>query len=149
MNYRRIEKPAMLLAGYTVTASAQTQELIQQIWELFLGTWQQVDYAKHEAFYVLQAPTASVTEFSYTLAIEVNAFGELPEGMEYLDLAAMEYAGFAISDFAPDVDLYQEIEMLLQADDVSFLTDYTLEIYPSTDLANVQVLVPLKETQDN
>lgn len=149
MKYTRIEKPPMLLAGYTVRASAQNPEIIEQLWELFLATWQQVDYANHQTFYVIQAPTEVITQFDYTLAIEVESFGELPTGMDYLDLAAMEYAAFQGSDFSGEVDLYQVIEETLQAEQVEFLTDYTLECYPSKNLAQVQVLVPLGETAEN
>ena len=149
MSQKRIEKPAMLLAGYTVKASAETTELIQQVWELFMATWQKVDYAKHQNFYVIQAPVIGESQFMYTLAIEVDHFGELPEGMAYTDLAAMEYAWFDVTEFKPENDLYQEIEDILEAEGITFLTDYTLEIYPSTNLSQVQVLAPLHESLQN
>lgn len=151
MEYTMIKKPAMLLAGYSVNVTPETAGLINQVWELFLGTWQQVDYAKHEAFYTVQAPveTDHPQAFRYTVAIEVDGFGELPEGMEYIDLAAMEYACFHASEALPVEQLYAEMETTLRENAITFLGDYTLELYPSKNPTHVQILVPIQELEEN
>ncbi|MGL5915068.1 MAG: hypothetical protein ACRCZG_02300, partial [Culicoidibacterales bacterium] len=76
-------------------------------------------------------------------------FGELPEGMEYLDLGAMEYACFTATQAQPIEQLYAEMEQTLRENGQTFLSDYTLERYPSTNPTQVQILVPLRETEEN
>ncbi|MGL4972999.1 MAG: GyrI-like domain-containing protein [Culicoidibacterales bacterium] len=151
MEYTIETKPAMMLAGYTMEVTAETTQLINQLWELFLATWQKVDYANHQAFYTIQSQAKSeqLGAFNYSVAIEVEGFGELPEGMEYLDLAAMEYACFTATQAQPVEQLYAEMEHTLRADHITFLSDYTLERYPSTNPTQVQILVPLRETAEN
>lgn len=151
MKYTKVEKPAMMMVGYTVEVTNETAELINAAWELFLGTWQKIDYAKHGAFYTLQSQIESEANdtFSYSVAIEVEGFGELPEGMEYLDLAAMEYAVFSATQALPVEEIYGAMEQTLRDDQVQFLGDYTLELYPSTNPTHVQILVPLRELSGN
>ncbi|MGL6249269.1 MAG: hypothetical protein ACRC3A_09245, partial [Culicoidibacterales bacterium] len=74
MEYTLETKPAMLLAGYTAEVTAESMQLINQLWELFLATWQKVDYANHQAFYTIQeqAKSEQLGAFNYSVAIEVE-----------------------------------------------------------------------------
>ncbi|MGL5296478.1 MAG: GyrI-like domain-containing protein [Culicoidibacterales bacterium] len=143
IKYEVVDLSELLIAGYGIALDEQTPTIIPSIWEMFLQTWQYVDYAKHTYFYAIQRVNETQDQQEYIVGIETMALSNLPEGMSFFDFPAMKYAQFEVETKELD-KFYEQLATELNQDNLTYLDDYFIEMYPSNNLEKVYILLPIE-----
>jgi predicted transcriptional regulator YdeE len=101
---RFVDKPAFKAAGLKGRFDSATRNQIGQLWDRFNNIAESIPSAVDGPSYgICLPPDTAEGAFDYYAAFEIEANGELPAGIEAIEVPAQHYAVFTHKLVGPDV----------------------------------------------